>query len=297
MYKIYNISIFLSFLGLWVTSVIPSQIEIVLGLILIFTFGILHGSNDILLIKTIENTKTKNPYFRVLVTYIIIVLSSVIIFYLIPAVALILFIIFSGFHFGEQHWETKKLPLNKYVKQIFYISYGLLILTLIFFFNIEDVKNVILSITTYSITENTITYSFFISAAIFSILFFYAVFKSKMDKIEIIREVFYLVVFSIVFKVSTLIWGFTIYFIFWHSIPSLFEQIRFMYGNFNKKHLFKYCKNAFPYWLISIIGMSIMFYIFKDDHILYAILFSFIAAITFPHSIVINKMFRNKKRN
>jgi hypothetical protein len=54
-------------------------------------------------------------------------------------------------------------------------------------------------------------------------------------------------------------------------------------------------KTAFPYWLASIIGITIVFFIFKDDTIFNAIFFSFIAAVTFPHALVINKMFDNKK--
>lgn len=293
--RIYNISILMSFFGLWVTSAIPSEFEILFGMILILTFGILHGSNDILLIETISNKKSKNPLLRVLMIYLIIVLSAVIIFYFVPIVGLILFIIFSAFHFGEQHWENKALPLNKILRQIFYLSYGWLILMLLFVFNIEDVKDVVESITKYNISEDFIKYNFLFSASIFFILFTYITYRSRILKSKIIIEIFFLGIFAILFKVSTLIWGFTIYFIFWHSIPSLFEQVNFIYGNFNKKSLFQYSKNAFPYWLISLIGMGIMYFIFKDEQLLYAILFSFIAAITFPHSLVMNKMFENKK--
>jgi len=295
MSKIYNISILLSFFGLWFTSRVPNDFEILLGFILIFTFGIFHGSNDILLIETIANKKTKHPFFKVLAIYIFVVLSAVAVFYFIPIFALILFILFSAFHFGEQHWENKKLEVAKLIKQIFYLSYGLLVLTILFVFNADEVKAVIASITKYDISKTSIKYIFFLSAIIFLILLIYVTYKSKALKKIILREVFYLGIFTILFKVSTLIWGFTIYFIFWHSIPSLYEQVHFIYGDFNKKSILKYCKNAFPYWLISLIGMGIMFYLLKDKQLLYAILFSFIAAITFPHSLVMSKMFKNKK--
>jgi Brp/Blh family beta-carotene 15,15'-monooxygenase len=95
--------------------------------------------------------------------------------------------------------------------------------------------------------------------------------------------------------VSTLIWGFTIYFIFWHSIPSLYEQITYIYKDFNNVNIFSYLKKAFPYWIISLIGIAIVYYIFKEEKLFYAIFFSFLAAITFPHALVMNKMFTNKK--
>ena len=118
----------------------------------------------------------------------------------------------------------------------------------------------------------------------------YAYFKAI-----IIKELFLLLIFTIIFKVSTLIWGFTIYFIFWHSIPSLLEQVTFIYGTFTMKNIKRYCLKAIPYWFLSLMGISIVYFIFKEEKIFYAIFFSFIAAVTFPHTLVINKMFVNKK--
>jgi Brp/Blh family beta-carotene 15,15'-monooxygenase len=295
MNKINNISIILSFIGLWITSFFSGAFEIVFGFILIFSFGILHGSNDILLIETLSNSKTKHPFAKILITYLLIVLVAIFVFYYVPLVALILFIVFSAYHFGEQHWEHRNLDAPKWLLNIFYYVYGLFILFLLFVLNKIEVIDVVTSITTYNFSEELITYSFIAIAITFSLLITYLYLTSKSFKKLIFKELFYLLVFGILFKVSTLIWGFTIYFIFWHSIPSLFEQVSFIYGDYNKNTILKYCKNAIPYWLISLIGISIVYYIFKDQKIFYAIFFSFIAAVTFPHSIVITKMFKHKK--
>lgn len=295
MLKIYNLSIVLSFFGLWITSMFSGELEITLGFILIFSFGILHGSNDILLINSISNTKTTYPFFRVLVTYILTVLTAVIIFYFIPLVGLTLFILFSAYHFGEQHWENKTLDISKALKRTFFFTYGLLVLQLLFVLNSNDVIEVVYAITKVMITKNLIFYSFIFNTVIFILLSLFLYLKSEFLKRIILTELTYLLIFTIIFKVSTLIWGFTIYFIFWHSIPSLYEQVNFIYGAFNKKNVYRYCVKAFPYWLISLIGISVVYMIFKEEKIFYAIFFSFIAAVTFPHALVINKMFLNKK--
>jgi beta-carotene 15,15'-dioxygenase len=295
MTKIHNLSIVLSFFGLWITSMFSGELEIILGFILIFSFGILHGSNDILLINSISNAKTTYPFFRVLGTYILTVLSAVIIFYFLPLVGLTLFILFSAYHFGEQHWENRLLNKNQLITNLYYIFYGLFILMLVFVFNKQEVIAVIKSITLHQLTTNTIDYYFVATSIIFLFLFLYEIYHSKKFRTIFLLEIFYLIIFTIIFKVSTLIWGFTIYFILWHSIPSLFEQITFIYGDFNKKNILNYLKNAVPYWLISIIGLMVVFQIFKEEKLLYAIVFSFIAAVTFPHSLVINKMFKHKK--
>ena len=295
MEKIYNISIVLSFLGLWLTSIIPGDFEILIGFILIFSFGILHGSNDILLIDTISNQKTKFPFLKVIAIYLVTVLTAVILFYVLPTLALILFILFSAFHFGEQHWENKMLDTNTVIIRAYYFFYGLFILMLLFMFNQEEVLEVVKSITGNNISNQIIIIIFIITSIVLILLSIIMIFKSDIFKSLIIKELFYLLVFAIVFKVSTLIWGFTIYFIFWHSIPSLFEQVNFIYGDFKKKNVIMYLKKALPYWIISLIGITVVFFIFKEQKLFYAILFSFIAAVTFPHSLVISKMFQNKK--
>lgn len=61
MSKYSNIAIVTSFFGLWLDSFFSNKIQIILGFSLIFSFGILHGANDLLLIEN-RNTK-KNTYF------------------------------------------------------------------------------------------------------------------------------------------------------------------------------------------------------------------------------------------
>ncbi|GAA4809448.1 Brp/Blh family beta-carotene 15,15'-dioxygenase [Litoribaculum gwangyangense] len=293
--KIYNISIFLSFVGLWITSYLTGTIEVVLGFILIFSFGILHGSNDILLINTLSKSKQKHSYLKVLAIYLLTIFLAVTVFYFIPLFALLLFVAFSAFHFGEQHMENKNLNLHKSILNIFYFVYGLLVLQILFILNTSEVLEIIESIANYSITKGIIEFSFISTLVAFLIISTYVMIFSKTYRALFLKEIFYLVIFTIIFNVSTLIWGFTIYFIFWHSIPSLFEQVSFIYKEFNTKTILKYCIKALPYWIMSLIGISIVFYILKDDKMFYAIFFSFIAAVTFPHALVINKMFLHKK--
>jgi len=171
----------------------------------------------------------------------------------------------------------------------------MLVLQTLFVLNIDDVISIVNSIANYTIIPNEIEKTFVLTLFIFILITSIILLTSKSFRSIAVMELFYLIIFAIIFKVSTLIWGFTIYFIFWHSLPSLFEQISFLYDDFNKNTILKYCKKAFPYWILSLIGVGIVFYIFRNDEMFYAIFFSFIAAITFPHALVINKMFYKKK--
>ena len=290
-----NFSIVASFVGLWVSSLFPSDLEILMGFILIFSFGIFHGSNDISLITSFSTQNSSNFSLKVLVIYIATVLFAVIVLYFLPSLALIAFVLFSAFHFGEQQHSHWPIDLKPIWTNLYYVVYGLLILLLQFIINPEDVIAVVEAITSHQISTEFISTAFYISLVAYLLFTAVLYLKNQKQWKYFAMELLYLGIFAIIFEVSSLIWGFTIYFIFWHSIPSSVEQVNFLYGSFNGKHLLAYVKNAFWYWLISLIGIAILYFIFGENTLFYAIMFSFIAAVTFPHTLVINTMFKTKK--
>jgi Brp/Blh family beta-carotene 15,15'-monooxygenase len=280
--------------GLWITSLLPEAFELFLGFILIFTFGMVHGSNDIMIVDKLSK-KTNLIFFKILSTYLVVVTAAILIFYFIPVLALALFILFSAYHFGEQHWEEVLSDLSFPLQKIYFFCYGLLILYLVFLFNVEAVIEIIYEIT--SLQLNNI-YASEVTQILFVILFLitaHAVYKKQIAVNSVLRELFSLLVFAIIFNSSSLIWGFTIYFIFWHSIPSLLDQITFIYGDLKKKSILKYVKAALPYWLVSLVGIALLFLIFKDEKHFHSLFFAFIAAVTFPHAIVMLRMFSKKR--
>ena len=96
---IYGFSIVSSFFGLWITSLLPKSFELVLGFVLIFSFGMIHGSNDILIIKHLSNAP-KDNFVKVLLTYLFVVSLAIIVFYFVPGLALLLFVVFSTAFIG-----------------------------------------------------------------------------------------------------------------------------------------------------------------------------------------------------
>ena len=297
MNNIFKFSIVTSFLGLWITTHVPENFELALGFILIFTFGMIHGSNDLLIINKILDKSKYYSKFSLLIVYLLIVLLAILIFYLLPALALSLFILFSAYHFGEQHWEHSFTKCNNSLKSVFYFCYGMLILYLLFAFNDIRVKSIVFEITGFKIA-NLFNLPVLINLGCFiGIVLAIELYSKRLTTEIVLTELFSLVVLTIIFNSSSLIWGFTIYFILWHSIPSLAEQIKFVYGDFKLKSTLKYCKSAAPYWIISLIGMAVLYSIFSGEKHFYSLFFAFIAAVTFPHAFVMMNMFSKKKHN
>lgn len=293
MTKYFKFAIIASFFGLWIDSFFKTNFQIYLGFILIFSFGILHGANDLLLIRSINQEKQTNYFYKILIYYILIVIVGALLFYFIPTIALISFIIVSGYHFGEQQWQNLD-QLNQWFKFTFQFCYGTFILFLLFYFHQTEVQTVVTEITTIPLNIAIITNGFKILSITLFIFFLYLYIKHIRIRNQLLLEIFYLIVFGIIFFSSSLIWAFTIYFIIWHSIPSIINQVAFLYGSCSKDYLIKYFKSASLYWISSIAGLFIFYIIFNDLKLFNSLFFSFLAAITFPHVLVILKMFNKK---
>lgn len=288
-----KLSVITSFAGLWLTSYLSNKYQIILGFFLILSFGVLHGANDLVLIDQLKSNK-KLDFVKIIGIYVSIVGISVLLFTNIPIVALLLFILVSSYHFGEQHWNEIIKTNKSFITPIFQFNYGLLILVILFYFNSKEVIEIIFEITKYTLSTEFIETALLITLSLFVVLSIRLYQISTEFKNNLIEQLFYLVVLAIVFKASSLIWGFTIYFIFWHSIPSLNDQLIFLYGSSTWADFKKYFKTAFIYWFISLVGVFGLYYIAKDVVVFDALFFAFLASITFPHFIVILNMYQKK---
>jgi len=251
----------------------------------ILTFGVIHGANDIILLsKNLEKSALNSKYLILL--YSLLVLLSAIFFFYFPVIALTFFVLYSSYHFGEQQWtlyEKKKTNLS-----LLHFSYGLFIFSMLFIFNEQDVSKIIYDITAILITENQFLLFFIISFSglCLSLIFFYK---------EIIRQLstqlVLIVLLSLLFYSSDLMLSFAVYFVFWHSIPSIVEQTNYIFGQNSYTSFIQYFKKAFIYWIVSMVGLVVFFYFLKDDQaLLTSVFFSFLAAITLPHTLVIFKI-------
>ena len=132
---------------------------------------------------------------------------------------------------------------------------------------------------------------------IFFLCFFIIIFFKK-EFVLLFIEILLLLFFILVFSNSTLIYSFSFYFIIWHSLPSLKSQINNLYGDVSYFSIYKYVKSSILYWLIAIVGLFSCYYFFNiQSNYFLPLFFSFLAAITFPHVIVISLMFQTNKNN
>ena len=254
---------------------------------LILTFGIIHGANDILILLK-GKKQTKKIVIRSTVKYLSIVLLISVLFFLFSEISLLFFVLFSAYHFGEQQWTIFGNNQSKSIS-LFYFFFGLLIFSVLFLFNKSDVSNIIFEITKIYIPENIYSAGIIFSS-IFTLLLI--ILNYQILKKQLLHQLALLVVMLLVFFTYELLPAFAIYFVFFHSIPSIIEQSDYLFGDSTKAENFKkFLLKGAVYWLLAIVFLVVMYLILKNNiDFSLAIFFSFLAAITFPHVLVIYKM-------
>lgn len=290
MVKTREILIIITFFSLWLTNYFAAGSQSILAFCLLFSVGLLHGSSDLQLLSRTFFKKKRATFYTRLGLYLLIVAAAFMMFFWVPLLALILFIGVSGYHFGEQHWDEYlgRKPLHK----LLFMCYGQSILFLLFLLNPADTSEVILQLTNFEVAPEIYIYGLLCFGIPFMAILGYLTYKEVISATKVIRELFLLLVFTVVFYWATLVWAFTIYFIFWHSIPSIREQVHYLYGKVNKGTVLKYFKGAALVWIASIVSLVVFLKIMESGNQSFlTIFFSFLGAITFAHTVIISRMF------
>lgn len=282
-----NFMLFFTFFLFWVSIQFGEVVEDFLAYIMVISVGILHGANDLLILSTKEQKDKK--LIKNLLIYIGIIILCVVIYLFSSFVAIVLFVVLSGYHFGEEHL-SHKINVNFVFNTVYFLSYGLFIFALLFYQSMSDVDVIMIELTggTFSKIQIEIT---LITSAIFlgggSVFLFLT---KRNEAILFLREFLYFVLLFLVFNTSSLILGFAIYFILWHSIPSIIHQIEFISGSLNKRNAIAYVKKALIYWIISIVGLLLLYQLLPEIKLLATVVFVILFAVTAPHTWVMHRM-------
>ena len=294
--KKYRLHFFSTLIFLLLNTILSVENQSIISFILIFSFGLVHGANDIQLIQKKTLDYSVKFFIYSILLYIFIVIIGILIFFFVPKFGLLFFILFSSFHFGEQHLGMYDIK-SKYLifKNTLYISYGLTILGLLFSLQWLDTHVIIYQISELFISKN-IMELFFYSG--FSVFFIISLTYKNLRKFLLIETVL-LIFLGFFFSKASLLFSFSVYFVFWHSIPSISDQLNFLYEKDNYGKI-KYLLSSMPYWIMSILGLfGFYFYFHTKPNTFLPLFFSFLAAITFPHTIVMGwlKIYKPKTKS
>ena len=271
-------------------------------LLLILTIGVSHGALDHLKGKKLLTIFNIKKFYIFYLIYILLALSVILIWTIVPAITLIVFLGVASFHFGK---EDTQFLINKSSKliSILYLFRGLLIIITPLYFNFDETVTIFkmllidseqfyLSlgfIEKYKIIEIAIGLSALSSIVLFLSEFNIKKFAIFLDFLSIIILNYYL---------SPLV-AFTIYFCFLHSIRHTISLAIEMDNSNLKNGLKLFAQKALPLTvltaILSLLGLYFLNNVYELNSAILKIIFIGLASLTFPHILLEYFLEKNEK--
>jgi len=292
----YFISVFFLSLALypWLNT-LPTDLFDQVLIALIFILGVPHGAIDNVLMKR----RTGWTSSRFYAFYLGLILSNIALWFVLPAISLLIFLFISAYHFGQaqlsHYFKEKKFP-----HALIYFSWGNLVLNFFFLFKRTEIQSYFQDLAAYdqmaflfnhSLLVNFLYLNLIVLISGMGILFYQK--KIEIKKLAIEALVLFMVM-GIAYLYHFLL-GFTLFFILLHAIPVLLEEYKEFYSRFSWGSMFKFIKMLSPFTFLSLFGVFSLFLIKEMGYLDLPYLFLILIAgssITLPHVWVMKKFYR-----
>jgi len=271
--------------------------QITLLFLVLFIFGIPHGALDFFIDRKSSSKNNPLQLLRFLSRYLVNMLAYALVWYFLPAVGFLVFVLLTAYHFGQIDWMGR---VSTYMHRVLYFFLGLNWILFLLSMHTKEAIDVFVLMGNakwdaaffYRISEIVLPVSFISLWVLhgFLMVFYRDLYVSRREFLFSVLQILFLAVINI----SLPLWlGFAFYFGVWHSVLS-FDMIRRdlkLENNYNGWWVL--IKKALPYALVAWLGI-ILFIFFRADTgdlmDIFHILFIGIAVLTLPHLQVFSKL-------
>ena len=297
--KILNIHTVLFLIFAMFSNFILDLFTVSVCFFLILTIGISHGALDNLKgKKLLKIYRLKNNlifYFG----YVLVALSIIIIWIVIPTITLLIFLIVAAYHFGKEDSQILEFKKTMFSQLVFLLKGSLVILAPLYFnfnetINIFEILNFDNSVLKFLNENGTIEILFYLS--ILSNIYFLV--TDLYYNYEFIFGDTLAIIFLNHFCPPLI--AFTLYFCFSHSVKHSVSLITILD---NKKFLNGgkiFIKKAIPLTLITAVlfltAVSFLSNSYELNESILKVIFIGLAALTFPHILLEYLIERNEKK-
>ena len=288
----------------WMAGSIPPSVQITFFALFIFLTGIPHGAIDHLVEKETAERLQKSfnlPFF--LLKYVLTMLFYGFMWYLLPSVSLLFFLLISAWHFGETDIEKAPSTLLWNITRFIFGSFTLLWILL---FHAQETTPILERISQNSpfvmpiwSTAVEFTMPILIASILLFMAFFYLAFKKdtiNIDKNRFLRLSFILILTYFL----PLLPAFALYFGGWHALCSFKTIHDYLLKNAKSNDNSPPIYSALKVWtqtlLFTLLAfISLAFGVWFWLHFLQTwdplpLLFIFLSLITLPHLNVMHGM-------
>jgi Brp/Blh family beta-carotene 15,15'-monooxygenase len=219
-----------------------------------------------------------------------------------PGASLVLFLLLSVYHFGQSDLFYTALPEGAGVKKLIYIPWGAFNLASPILFRYEQAAPVIeaivgsdpIPVAAAQAAAPWVSLSLLgLNVAILGVLLR----RGRMGRGDFARELLGFAVLFVLYATAPLYVSFIVYWAFWHSLNSAIEIAGTWSDRGPGAQLGAFFRAAAPLSLITFAGMALIFLaagVYGNRDALIAMFFIIIAAVTLPHMVVMELLYRRR---
>lgn len=251
--------------------------------------GIPHGGIDHLI---------HNPDIRprglvsFILRYLLVMLGYGLLWWFLPVAALIAFLAMSAYHFGQSHFLKQGKLENR--EGLLYLLKGAFFLFLILFGDWTMTQEILSAMLNLDLSEEfrLVLLGFLLVSSLIA-----QGFSSK--PFELADGLDYLILAPILY-LSPLLISFSLYFGFWHSLPSMLTEYAYLRNIPAFNSPLKFGKQLLPFSGISLVGLAGILFAgleFLEPNQLYLLFFVLISLISLPHILYMDAFLKDKLQN
>lgn len=233
-------------------------------------------------------------------TYLVSAVAYGILWWLAPVAALVFFLLMSMYHFGQSSLFVADAPEASLPKKLAYVGMGAFYLLPPILLRYPEAEPVIAAITgrqMISLEQAAawapwVTGGLTVSSIVIVLVMGVA---GSMRPAAVKREILLVGVLLFLFLVSPLFVSFIVYWALWHSLNTAMEVYPLLPAPGNRPAVWRFARAAAPLTLITFAGIALIFVAFGVLSSLQgtvALYFILIAAMTLPHSVVMERMYQ-----
>lgn len=289
----------LAFLVVLLSALFPEQVEqstLLVSVGLIVFLGIPHGATDHIIFQHLSRGFLGSRKLLLFyVNYLLLGGLFALTWWIAPMLALIIFLFISMYHFGQSNWNYVN-NIDSRSKVLLNFIWGGFVVFAPILFHFESVEEIISLIVRQSLPSLQAGYLEGIAWSLFTLNLFFVltlIWNEKLSIKEGLNELINLVTLTCLFFFTPTLLGFAIYFVLWHSLSSMLDQVSFLKARLRSYSLRNYVIQILPISIIVIGGLliSVIYLPVFQDSVDVGWLFVFISAITLPHIILIDMLY------
>ena len=268
---------------------LPQEIQLFIFALIILLVGIPHGGIDHLIHNP---TITPRGLARFILRYLLLMLGYGLMWWFLPLAALIAFLGMSAYHFGQSHFLEKGKLENK--EGLLYLLKGAFFLFLILFGDWSMTQKILSSMISIDLSEE-----FRLGFLGFLLVSSLIAQGFSTQPFGLTDGLDYLILAPILYF-SPLLIGFSVYFGFWHSLPSMLAEYAYLRNIPAFNSPLKFGKQLLPFSGISLVGITAILVVgleFLAPNQLYLLFFVLISLISLPHILYMDTFLKEKLQN